>query len=135
MPLNSFAVVYFVMSAVGAHEVAVRSRAFGVHDAFRNTLAVEVRHLFKQQKVFKNHRAARAYGQRVLVVADRSPGVGSHEFRPFNMQIFFFLQFFLFFHDSSPQLKQTAANSWRIDARFVYFQYIVQIRWIGTAYD
>jgi hypothetical protein len=37
---------------------AISSRALGMDDTLRNTLAVEVRHLFKQQEVFKYDRPA-----------------------------------------------------------------------------
>ncbi len=45
---KSFAEVYFVMSWVTA-EVAVRTRALGMHDALGNALAIELRHLLKQK--------------------------------------------------------------------------------------
>jgi hypothetical protein len=51
-------------------ELAERARALGVDHSLRDALAVEVRQLLDQVEVFEQQRAARASGQRVLVVGD-----------------------------------------------------------------
>src|SRR6266536_1044527 len=61
-----------------AHEISVRARALRVHYALRNAFAVEMRHFFKQQVIFKNDWTARSYCQRILVVAHRTPRVRCH---------------------------------------------------------
>ncbi len=45
----------------------------------RNALAIEVRHFFKKQEIFKNHRAAGANREGILVVAYGAACIGGHE--------------------------------------------------------
>jgi hypothetical protein len=47
-------------------------------DALWNALAVEMRHLFKQEEVLKHDRTTIADGKGVLVVANGSPCVRCH---------------------------------------------------------
>src|SRR5260370_26509422 len=58
--------------------MSVRTGTFRVHHSLRNAFPVEVRHLFKQQKIFKHHRPARPNRQRILVVAHRTSGIRCH---------------------------------------------------------
>ena len=64
----------------GAHKMPVGTGALGVHDAFRNPFAIEVSHLFEQQKIFEDHRAARPDRERILVVAHRTSRICGHNF-------------------------------------------------------
>ncbi len=61
---------------VGDGERAVGARALGVHHALGDALAVQVRQLLDQLEVLQQQRAARAGGQRVLVVGDGRAGGG-----------------------------------------------------------
>jgi hypothetical protein len=58
--------------------MTVRAGTFGVDDALGDALTIEVGHLLEQKEIFEHNRAARAHGQGVLVVADRSSSVGGH---------------------------------------------------------
>ena len=63
----------------GAGKRTERARTLGVNHAFRNALAVEVRHLLEQQKIVADDRPAGPHRHRVLVVANRTPRVRCHE--------------------------------------------------------
>jgi hypothetical protein len=65
---------------VGHGKSTVGARTFGMDDALRNTLAVEVRHLLKQQEVLKHDRPAIADCKGVLVIAYRTACVRRHYF-------------------------------------------------------
>ena len=52
------------------------ARALGMHHALGDALAVQVRQLLDQLVVLHQQRAARAGGQRILVVRHRGTGVG-----------------------------------------------------------
>jgi hypothetical protein len=68
---------------VVADEMTVRAGTFGVDDALGDALTIEVGHFLEQKEIFEHNRAARAHGQRVLVVADRASSVGGHLFLVF----------------------------------------------------
>src|SRR5712672_3089702 len=63
---------------VAADEIAMGAGALGVDDALGNTLAIKVGHFFEEQEIFKDDRAAGAYGQGILVVAYRTACVRGH---------------------------------------------------------
>src|SRR5438552_10677888 len=73
----------------GANEMAVCTRALGVHYALWDSLAVELCHLFEEQKVFEDYRAARPQRQRIPIVANGTARVRRHDF------------LFFFWHGSS----------------------------------
>ena len=58
----------------------VRARSFGMYHALGNPLAIEMGHLFKQQKILEDHGAARPHRERILVVAYRPARVRRHNF-------------------------------------------------------
>src|SRR5580700_8902626 len=61
---------------VGQHfEVAVSTRAFGMHDALGNPLAIKMRELLDQVMVLHQNRSSRTRGPRVLIVGDRGSAV------------------------------------------------------------
>ena len=66
---NAFALVY-LRDVVGDGQRAVGARALGVHDALGDALAVQVRKLLDQVEILQQHRAARAGGERILIVGD-----------------------------------------------------------------
>src|SRR2546427_12288298 len=45
---------------IGAGEIAVRPRTFGVYNTFGDTLPIENSHFLKQQRVLQDDRAARS---------------------------------------------------------------------------
>jgi hypothetical protein len=47
-------------------------------DTLGNPFAIEMGHLFEQQEVFKDNRAARTNRERILVIAHRASGVCGH---------------------------------------------------------
>jgi len=60
-------------------EEAMRAGALGVHDAFRDALAVEVLHLLNDVVVVEYGRAVGADGQRELVARRRDSRVGGRD--------------------------------------------------------
>jgi hypothetical protein len=50
-----------------------------VHHSFRDTLAIEMRHLLEEQEIFEHHRSSRSHRERILVVAHWTARVGRHE--------------------------------------------------------
>ena len=65
----------YLRDVVGDGQRAIGTRALGVHGALRNALAVLMRELFEQMEVLEQHRAARAGGQRILVIGDRRAAI------------------------------------------------------------
>jgi hypothetical protein len=58
--------------------MAMRPRALGMDDALGNAFAVEVGHLLKEKEILVHYRAARASGERVLVVTNGTACVRCH---------------------------------------------------------
>ena len=56
---------------IGDLEVAVSAATLGVHNTFRDALAIEVRQLVDEGEVLQEDGTLRAGGHRVLVVVDR----------------------------------------------------------------
>jgi len=67
-----------VLKRIQCLEIAMRTVAAGMHDAFRNALMVEVENLFTEDEVFGQHRSARARFQMVLVVGNGHALLGGH---------------------------------------------------------
>src|ERR1700760_4805614 len=57
-------------------EMAERAAAFGVWLAFRDTLAIKVRHLLDQVMIVEHNRTITPNGKRMLVTLDRNASVG-----------------------------------------------------------
>lgn len=51
-----------------------------MHDPFGDPLAIEMRHLFKEQEIFKHDGTAGTHGQGILVVTDRTARIDGHVF-------------------------------------------------------
>lgn len=79
---------------VSADKVSVGGGTFGMDHTLGNTFAVEVRHLFEQQVIFKNNWSTGPHSKRILVIAHGTTSVRCHYF------------LFLFRHDSSSDMQR-----------------------------
>src|ERR1700761_3900870 len=61
-------------------EIAISTRAFRMHHALRNPLAIEVREFPDQRIVLNQNWSSRACGARDLIVGDRGAALGREGF-------------------------------------------------------